>query len=52
MCAVPARFEETVHALEPVLPRFRLAEGDALVLDNYRCRHGRDAHPASAPSAS
>lgn len=42
--AMLARFEESVHALEPALPRFGLAEGDILVLDNYRCWHGRDAH--------
>lgn len=42
--AMLARFDETVHALEPALPRFRLAEGDILVLDNHRCWHGRDAH--------
>ncbi|URN17534.1 MULTISPECIES: TauD/TfdA family dioxygenase [Streptomyces] len=42
--AMLARFDEAVHALEPALPRFRLAEGDILVLDNYRCWHGRDAH--------
>ena len=38
------RFEDAVQGLEPALPRFRLAEGDILVLDNYRCWHGRDAH--------
>ncbi|MCI0384605.1 TauD/TfdA family dioxygenase [Streptomyces sp. CNQ085] len=38
------RFEDAVHALESALPRFRLDEGDILVLDNYRCWHGRDAH--------
>ncbi len=42
--AMLARFHEAVHGLEPSLPRFRLAEGDILVLDNYRCWHGRDAH--------
>lgn len=42
--AMLARFHEAVHRLEPSLPRFRLAEGDILVLDNYRCWHGRDAH--------
>ncbi|HET6858509.1 MAG TPA: TauD/TfdA family dioxygenase [Streptomyces sp.] len=42
--ALLTRFEETVHALEPALPRFQLAQGDILVLDNYRCWHGRDAH--------
>ncbi|MER7057053.1 MULTISPECIES: hypothetical protein [unclassified Streptomyces] len=38
------RFDEAAHALEPELPRFRPAEDDVLVLDDYRCRHGRDAH--------
>ncbi|MEO3764084.1 TauD/TfdA family dioxygenase [Streptomyces sp. B8F3] len=38
-------FDQTVRALEPPLPRFRLDEGDILVLDNYRCWHGRDPHP-------
>ncbi|MGW0337003.1 TauD/TfdA family dioxygenase [Streptomyces sp. NPDC003011] len=42
--AMLARFQDAVHGLEPSLPRFRLAEGDILVLDNYRCWHGRDAH--------
>ncbi|MEV8006667.1 TauD/TfdA family dioxygenase [Streptomyces sp. Cmuel-A718b] len=39
-----ARLEEAVHALEETLPRFRLDEGEILVLDNYRCWHGREAH--------
>ncbi|MFE0204442.1 TauD/TfdA family dioxygenase [Streptomyces sp. NPDC058985] len=39
-----ARLTEAVHAIEPSLPRFRLDEGDILVLDNYRCWHGRDGH--------
>ncbi|SCK30196.1 TauD/TfdA family dioxygenase [Streptomyces sp. WMMB 322] len=38
------RFEEKVRALESTLPRFSLEEGDILILDNYRCWHGRDAH--------
>jgi len=38
------RFTEAAHALEATLPRFALTEGDVLVLDNYRCWHGRDAH--------
>jgi gamma-butyrobetaine dioxygenase len=37
-------FENAVHGLELTLPRFRLDAGDILVLDNYRCWHGRDAH--------
>ena len=39
-----ARLGEAVLAAEQALPRFRLDEGDILVLDNYRCWHGRDAH--------
>ncbi|WP_079032108.1 MFS transporter [Streptomyces specialis] len=42
--AMLARFGERVHALEPRLPRFTLAPGEVLLLDNYRCWHGRDAH--------
>ncbi|MVO84284.1 hypothetical protein GPA10_05720 [Streptomyces sp. p1417] len=42
--AMLARFTRAVHALEPGLPRFRLDAGDILVLDNYRCWHGRDGH--------
>ncbi|MDT0345729.1 TauD/TfdA family dioxygenase [Streptomyces litchfieldiae] len=38
------RFEKAVHALQDGLPRFTLAEGEILLLDNYRCWHGRDAH--------
>ncbi|WP_399880257.1 TauD/TfdA family dioxygenase [Streptomyces sp. BBFR51] len=38
------RFRDAVHGIEPSLPRFRLDEGDILVLDNYRCWHGRDGH--------
>ncbi|SCK09674.1 Taurine catabolism dioxygenase TauD, TfdA family [Streptomyces sp. WMMB 714] len=39
-----ARFGEKVRELESTLPRFSLDEGDILILDNYRCWHGRDAH--------
>ncbi|CAL9636712.1 TauD/TfdA family dioxygenase [Streptomyces sp. enrichment culture] len=39
-----ARLTDAVHDIEPPLPRFRLDEGDILVLDNYRCWHGRDGH--------
>ncbi|MGW9356341.1 TauD/TfdA family dioxygenase [Streptomyces diastaticus] len=39
-----ARLTEAVHEVEPSLPRFRLDAGDILVLDNYRCWHGRDRH--------
>ncbi|MFC9975718.1 TauD/TfdA family dioxygenase [Spirillospora sp. NPDC127200] len=42
--AMLERFEHAVHRAEPVLPRFRLEEGDVLVLDNHRCWHGRDPH--------
>ncbi|MFD5653395.1 TauD/TfdA family dioxygenase [Streptomyces sp. NPDC127039] len=38
------RLTEAVHDVEPSLPRFRLDAGDILVLDNYRCWHGRDGH--------
>lgn len=38
------RFQHTVRALEPALPRVGLAEGDILATDNYRCWHGRDPH--------
>ncbi|UCM91545.1 TauD/TfdA family dioxygenase [Streptomyces marincola] len=38
------RFGKTVRALEDGLPRFTLAEGEILLLDNYRCWHGREAH--------
>ncbi|GAA2106887.1 TauD/TfdA family dioxygenase [Streptomyces synnematoformans] len=44
VAAMLDRFTAAVHELEPALPRFRLDEGDILVLDNYRCWHGRDAH--------
>lgn len=33
-----------IAAVQKTLPRFTLAEGDVLVLDNYRCWHGRDGH--------
>ncbi|SEE88814.1 Taurine catabolism dioxygenase TauD, TfdA family [Streptomyces sp. 2314.4] len=36
--------QDVVHDTEESLPRFRLAEGDILIPDNYRCWHGRDAH--------
>ncbi|MEU3191552.1 TauD/TfdA family dioxygenase [Streptomyces sp. NPDC006992] len=39
------RLSEAVHGLEAHLPRFALAAGDILLLDNYRCWHGRDGHP-------
>lgn len=39
-----ARLNDAVHGVEPSLPRFCLNEGDILVLDNYRCWHGRDGH--------
>jgi gamma-butyrobetaine dioxygenase len=39
-----ARLTDAVHGIEPSLPRFGLDEGDILVLDNYRCWHGRDGH--------
>lgn len=42
--ALLERFTRTVHGLEDGLPRFRLDAGDILVLDNYRCWHGRDGH--------
>ncbi|GGO44358.1 TauD/TfdA family dioxygenase [Streptomyces lasiicapitis] len=42
--AMLERFTVAVHGLEPALPRFRLDAGDVLVLDNYRCWHGRDGH--------
>lgn len=38
------RFTRAVHGLEDALPRFWLDAGDILVLDNYRCWHGRDGH--------
>ncbi|MEG3626815.1 TauD/TfdA family dioxygenase [Streptomyces poriticola] len=42
--ALLTRLRDAVHGAEAALPRFPLAEGDILVLDNYRCWHGRDAH--------
>ncbi len=45
--AMLQRFDEEVARVQPTLPRFRLEEGDLLVLDNYRCWHGRDPHSAS-----
>ncbi|WP_121702941.1 TauD/TfdA family dioxygenase [Streptomyces sp. E5N298] len=39
-----ARLDDAVHGIEPSLPRLRLDMGDILVLDNYRCWHGRDGH--------
>ena len=42
--AMLARFEERVWATEVALPRFTLAAGEILLLDNYRCWHGRDPH--------
>ncbi|MGZ3144715.1 TauD/TfdA family dioxygenase [Lentzea chajnantorensis] len=42
--AMLRRLDEEVARVQPALPRFRLDEGDVLVLDNYRCWHGRDAH--------
>ncbi|MEU3729338.1 hypothetical protein AB0E81_08005 [Streptomyces sp. NPDC033538] len=35
---------DLVVDIEPSLPRFRLDEGDILVLDNFRRWHGRDGH--------
>lgn len=42
--AMLRRFDDTLAALEPDLPRIDLAHGEILVLDNYRCWHGRDPH--------
>ncbi|MDT0446580.1 TauD/TfdA family dioxygenase [Streptomyces johnsoniae] len=42
--AMLARLAESAQALERTLPRFEIAAGDVLALDNYRCWHGRDAH--------
>lgn len=39
-----ARFDDEVARVHSTLPRFTLDEGDILVLDNYRCWHGRDPH--------
>ncbi|HEX7309060.1 TauD/TfdA family dioxygenase [Lentzea sp.] len=45
--ALLARFDTEVDRVQRTLPRFGLEEGDVLVLDNYRCWHGRDAHEGS-----
>ncbi|MEV5829805.1 TauD/TfdA family dioxygenase [Spirillospora sp. NPDC052242] len=42
--AMLARFDRRVRETEPSLPRVRLERGDILLLDNYRCWHGRDPH--------
>ncbi|WP_416904470.1 TauD/TfdA family dioxygenase [Micromonospora echinospora] len=42
--ATLARFDDEVRRAQTALPRFALAEGDILVLDNYRTWHGRDPH--------
>ncbi|MFD4669185.1 TauD/TfdA family dioxygenase [Lentzea sp. NPDC058450] len=42
-----ARFDAEVDRVQRTLPRIRLDEGEILVLDNYRCWHGRDAHTGS-----
>ncbi|MET8676733.1 TauD/TfdA family dioxygenase [Streptomyces sp. NPDC004647] len=42
--AMLGRFQDAVRDVEGSLPRFRLAKGEVLILDNYRCWHGRDAH--------
>lgn len=42
--AMLARLDEEVRRVQSTLPRFRLHPGDILVLDNYRCWHGRDPH--------
>ncbi|SES37335.1 gamma-butyrobetaine dioxygenase [Lentzea xinjiangensis] len=39
-----ARLDIEVERAQPALPRVRLDEGEILVLDNYRCWHGREAH--------
>lgn len=44
VAAMLRRFDAVVDDLEPALPRVELARGDILVLDNYRCWHGRDPH--------
>ncbi len=43
--AMLARLDEEVRAVERELPRFSVAPGEILLLDNYRCWHGRDGHP-------
>ncbi|WP_394618303.1 TauD/TfdA family dioxygenase [Lentzea sp. JNUCC 0626] len=45
--ALLARFDAEVDRVQRTLPRIRLDEGELLVLDNYRCWHGRDAHTGS-----
>ncbi|MCK2239004.1 MULTISPECIES: TauD/TfdA family dioxygenase [unclassified Crossiella] len=40
-----AAFTEAVQQIQPGLPRFRPTAGEILVVDNYRCWHGRDPHP-------
>ncbi|WP_199443667.1 TauD/TfdA family dioxygenase [Umezawaea beigongshangensis] len=42
--AMLSRFDDEIARVHPVLPRFALDVGDVLVLDNYRCWHGRDPH--------
>ena len=37
-------FADIRATLEASAPRIALDEGDVLVVDNYRCWHGRDAH--------
>lgn len=44
VAAMIDRFQRTVRELEAGLPRFLLAPGDILAVDNYRCWHGRDPH--------
>lgn len=39
-----ARLAEEADRVQAALPRFPVAVGEVLVLDNYRCWHGRDAH--------
>ena len=43
--AMLRRMAEAVRRLEDSLPRFPLYRNDILLLDNYRCWHGRDGHP-------
>ncbi|MEO3753306.1 TauD/TfdA family dioxygenase [Streptomyces sp. B6B3] len=43
--AMLARLDERVRETERTLPRFAVAPGEILLLDNYRCWHGRDGHP-------
>ncbi|MFS8099054.1 TauD/TfdA family dioxygenase [Lentzea alba] len=42
--AMMVRFDAEVERVQATLPRFTLDDGDVLMLDNYRCWHGRDAH--------